>query len=290
MPSQQSNKPTKMNSTTKALAALFGLVCTHLVCHAQVTYDAASQFSPTNNPAAVWSYGYSGSIGNFIKLPTNMVASSQLSGWAKSAFPDWAPAVCKNMTGQKLSESGNVYQIGQLAFHPGNTAADRYGIVRFTAPTNGLYTLTAQCSGCYGAGTSSDVHVWVNGASFFDAVVVGFGSEVSFTSPFAITLRLGDTVDFVVGNGGNGYFGDWTALAATVNLVRPGVELTIYPAVELGWYAEAGKTYQIQAASTLLTNEWVNVGTPVPGEDAVKYFFDSTRQKPKKFYRVVLVP
>jgi len=295
---QAKNKETnKHNEKTKrmkiiksfTLAALIGLLKTSLVCQAQMTYDAAREFSLTDNPTVVWSYGYSGSFGTFTTFPGQSDQSSALPFWRPDPNST-VPTVGKNTSGQILEASGNIFQIDQMVFHPGDSVHNQYAMVRFTAPKTGAYTLTARFSGVYAldAGTTSDVHVLVNGMSFFDGAVQGYGSEVSFTPPSSVTLRDGDTVDFVVGNGGNGYWGDFTGLAATVNFIRP-VAVVLYPAVEIGWNTEVGKSYQVQFSTTLRPNEWTDLGAPVPGDGEIKYLFDSTRGQSKKYYRVLTV-
>jgi len=278
---------------TKPVLILVGLLAAQAAGQTQTTYDPASEFSPTHNPAGVWSYGYGASFGAFTVFPLHGGSADTLYAWYRDpAFPACFPTVQKNDSGGIYAVSGNVFQIGQLALHPGNTAEDQYAVVRFRAATTGVYTVSARFSGLCAneQGTTTDVHVLVNGASFFDGRVQGYASEASFTSPFALTLREGDVIDFVVGNGGNEFWNDETGLAATVTLVQPGVAVRLYPAVEIGWNTEAGKTYQVQSSTTLLTNDWTNIGAPVAGDGAIRYTFDSVRGQPDKFYRVVTVP
>lgn len=54
----------------------------------------------------------------------------------------------------------------------------------------------------------------VNGGSLLNARIQGFGSEAEFSSPYDVTLQIGDTVDFVIGNGGNGFTGDTTGIVS----------------------------------------------------------------------------
>jgi hypothetical protein len=282
-----------MNIAATSLAILVAFRAATVISHAQVTYDAQADFSTTHNPAGVWTYGYSGSLGAFTKFPTNNGDFSGEFIWSRNDIdPTLFPLVAKNLSGQIIQESYNILQIDEFALHPGNSANDQYAIVRFTAPTNGIYTFNASFWGLHtqGAGTTSHAHVLVNRSPFFAAAVIGYSNQVSVASPFVITLRVGETIDFAVGNGGNNFVGDYTALAAKVTLVRETVPTDIYTAVEVVWRAEAGKTYQVQSSTTVLTNEWVNIGSPVPGDDSLKSLFDSTRGQPKKFYRVVLVP
>lgn len=60
----------------------------------------------------------------------------------------------------------------------------------------------------------------------------------------------------------------------------------IYTAAEVVFDTEAGKTYQIQAISTL-GGGWTNVGTPIAGTGTSMSFMTSTRNNVQQFFRVV---
>jgi hypothetical protein len=68
------------------------------------------------------------------------------------------------------------------------------------------------------------------------------------------------------------------------------VVVSIYTAVEIGWNSELNQTYQVQYATTLAPNTWLDLGSPVQGNGATNYIFDSTRGQPAKFYRVLTEP
>jgi hypothetical protein len=61
----------------------------------------------------------------------------------------------------------------------------------------------------------------------------------------------------------------------------------IWTAVEVGWDSQAGAQYQIQWSSEAAPAQWQNWGEPVVGTGAVMSVFDSTRNGPRKFYRVI---
>jgi hypothetical protein len=61
--------------------------------------------------------------------------------------------------------------------------------------------------------------------------------------------------------------------------------------VELSWFGFTGTEYQAQYRSSLTTNTWVNLGTPIPGSNRPSYLRDQApMEEPQRFYRVVLVP
>ncbi len=64
----------------------------------------------------------------------------------------------------------------------------------------------------------------------------------------------------------------------------------IWTAVEVGWDSQAGVQYQVQWSSEAAPAQWQNWGDPVVGTGAAMSVFDSTRNGPRKFYRVVKLP
>lgn len=71
----------------------------------------------------------------------------------------------------------------------------------------------------------------------------------------------------------------------------PGSEqsVSIAKAVELYWFGELGKFYQVQRSTSMESNAWSNLGGPIEGTGAELNTFDSTRTRPTGFYRVVEV-
>jgi hypothetical protein len=79
------------------------------------------------------------------------------------------------------------------------------------------------------------------------------------------------------------------------DLVNPPVDpgqtntLTIYTAAEVAFNTELGKTYQIQAISTL-GGGWQNIGEPITGTGAPISYVTPTRQNAQMFFRVEHTP
>ena len=66
-------------------------------------------------------------------------------------------------------------------------------------------------------GTTTDVHILLNGVSIFDGNVNGFGPNTGPSFSLTRALSVDDTLDFAVGFGANGdFFRDATALAAHI--------------------------------------------------------------------------
>jgi hypothetical protein len=182
------------------------------------SYNAATDFSISSNPNGAWSYGYSFGVGSAFHLDTTNTAAYAglaLGGWMgnlNTAFGANYPYALKNFTSHPVTNNGTtVYQPGQLALHPDQSNV--VSIVRWTAPVSGTFSLNVTFSGLDSTfGDSADVHILHNGSSLLNSVVSP--NPASFSGPQSILA--GDTIDFVVGNGGNGINGDSTGLSATI--------------------------------------------------------------------------
>jgi uncharacterized repeat protein (TIGR01451 family) len=188
-----------------------------------LAFDAAGNFSTGSNPNGTWSYGYSYGVGStFILDTTNTTsyAGLALAGWMGNLNPAFGanyPIAVKNFTSHPVANNNTtVLQPGQLGLQP--DASNVVSIVRWTAPFSGAFNINATFSGCDVLGDSVDVHVLYNGSSLFDSVVSP--SPASYTG--SQSILVGDTIDFAVGNGGNGLNDDTTGLAATIRPVVVG--------------------------------------------------------------------
>ncbi len=181
------------------------------------TFDAASDFSATNNPNGVWSYGESNTLGGAFNLYTNKFTDATgLDTW----FGNTLPVIIHNSTASIFTDSCCQFLPGQLSLHPGPQG--QYSIVRWTAPQSGLFSLATTFIGTHyaGGGTSTDVHVFRNGTSLFNELVNGFGNPSAKNFSTTLSIATGDTIDFLVGFGSNGnYFADNTGLSATLTSV-----------------------------------------------------------------------
>lgn len=71
--------------------------------------------------------------------------------------------------------------------------------------------------------------------------------------------------------------------------VIPGIaaQVSISSAVEIAWPTQTTNRYQIQWSSSLHTNDWFNLDSPIQGTGATNYYLHSTRDAEKRFYRVL---
>jgi hypothetical protein len=227
--------------------ALFLVILAVPQVQAGVVYDAAADFSPTNNPNGVWSYGWSSTLGSPFNLDVSSTTVDGLNFW-EGPVPGVPyvtyPYICHNGTGSTLIYGGAVQMLpGQLAFHPG--PQDQYGVIQFTAPTAGTFLLLTSFTGVDFAGaygpTATSVHVLVDGSSIFSGLVNGFGAGSGPSFDTTLTLKAGDTVDFAVGFGSrDAYYDDATGITATFSSSVPepsSMVLAVVAGLTLAGYA-----------------------------------------------------
>jgi len=137
-----------------------------------------------------------------------------LKGWETAGSVPW---VLGNPTGTTQNCGTGQDPTNLLDMHPGVNG--QYSVVRFTAPTAGLYSLSGFFQGIDPAPTTSDVHVLVNGVAIFNGNISTFGVQNNFSA--SPNLNVGDHVDFEVGFGTGGAPNDSTGLSATLTTGVP---------------------------------------------------------------------
>jgi len=189
------------------------------------TYNAALDFSLSSNPNGVWSYGYSTTLGSPMGLDDVTVINGYgLCVWRNASQDPNGPSFAYNPTASPIiiddTATGGtdhmVWNPYQLSMDPGS--GGQYCVLRFTPPEGGEY----QIQGAFSSvdqyfGAKTDVHILVNGTSFFDGVVYGTTSVSDFDQ--SLQLNAGDTLDFAVGTDGLPWGWDTTGLGATITLV-----------------------------------------------------------------------
>jgi hypothetical protein len=182
--------------------------------------DAVANVSPSGaNPYGPWSYGESASLGAAFTGYTEFLASPAryvgLYVWTSgNAAVETNPAAYFNPTANVIVDSTLTAQAGQFFLHPGPSG--EYSLARWTAPRAGVYAVHALFEGIDVAPTTTDVHVLDDGVDVASGFLNIDGGADLFESNTSVDAAAGDTIDFAVGNGGNGYISDSTALSATV--------------------------------------------------------------------------
>ena len=183
-------------------------------------YDAVKDFSITKNPNGPWSYGCSSSatatdFEPYTDAKTKNPVNRNLESWCgNKGSADGAPSITHNKGNETIRWQGITFPTDFLDLHPGSQG--HRSVLRFTVPGRGTYKV----QGAFKAldQTTTDPHVLVNGKAAVDIKPINPGhrhQDFSFTQQ----LDKGDTIDFAVGNGGNGYGYDSTGLMLAVTPV-----------------------------------------------------------------------
>lgn len=244
------------NKTLKAVARAFLLLLvigslTTSTANANTIYDAATAFS-ASNPSGAWTFGRYTPL----NVATDFVAASIYSADVLGTTLDfWSqgdgsggfvnPSVFHNDTASAVSLSTLTVDAGGLAFHPG--ADGLRAVIRFTAPSDGYYSVTAAFRGGDSTAGQTDVHVFGGAFDFSGAVTTTYAQAISttfFGGPAFFTQ--GQTIDFSVGYGANNtYFNDTTLVSAQVTSVPDGgttvsfLGLALIGLGALGWKVSA---------------------------------------------------
>ena len=161
--------------------------------------DIAGSFSTVSNPHGAWTYGYSTTLGGaFTAHAGNGTTGSGLDFW-NTNLGGGVPWIAHNPTTTVINQSTLSVEPGKISLHPG--ASGEYSVVRFTAPVAGDYNVVGSFFGQDILGTPKDVHVLRNNVAKFASPLAGFGPASAVVFDLKLTLGVGDTVDFAVGNG-----------------------------------------------------------------------------------------
>lgn len=205
-------------------------------------YNASDAFTTNSNPNGVWSYGYSATLGDTVVPFFEQGNWGGLDFWRSNIWLN-VPGVYHNPSSQTITNpTGTVVLTpGQLAFHPGPNG--EFAVIRFTVPTDDTYQILAGFAGADIQGTTTDVHLLLNGSPQRSGLVNGFGPGSGLNINTNLSLRAGDHLDFAVGRGANNEFSfDSTTVAiqicATTN--QPPGSCVPAPSGLVGWWRAEG--------------------------------------------------
>ena len=137
-------------------------------------------------------------------------ALAGLEIWRSPAGTD--PNVTHNPLARAISAPWARWDPGRVGLHPGPA---EYSALRWTAPETGRYELSGRFLGIATL-TTTDGHVLHNGRLLFSGGLNTRGGGNSAVFKQTVQATKGDRLDFVVGNGGNGYGGDSTGLELVI--------------------------------------------------------------------------
>ena len=182
--------------------------------HAAI-FDTSVDFETnTTNPNSVWSYGYDpASISGYQFRPFDQrTDGGYYVGWTDSTYiSSGAPAIWKNLG------SSTIYGVlpGQVSLHPGPASNGDAAILRFTAPQSTTYDVLGQFFG--GDSGDTDAQIVRNDSLFQSLGSTTNNPNFSISNLF---LATGDTLDFVIGNGGS-FSADSTPVVLQISTAVP---------------------------------------------------------------------
>ena len=191
-------------------------------------WNLEADFSLTGgNPNGAWSYGSAPNISpGYAVTPYNTgetlaaIGAPDVEIWHSAGA--WDPNVTHNPLDTPVTTPWYAsFTPHTTAFHPG--PGGLYSLYRWTAPADGYYLVDATMFNAVtrptGERATTDVHVILNATTelFVDALNPG-NLSTDFHSG-RLSLLAGDTIDFLVGDGGNGYINDSTGILAQITFV-----------------------------------------------------------------------
>jgi hypothetical protein len=208
-----------------SLSAVLGLFLSSAAFAAPV-FNPVTDLTTGANPQGVWSMGTETTIGGTLTPFTQSTAAcfTGIQSWWSAGTCATGPFVWQNNTGAPFTLAGVLtQQTTELNLGAGAT---QYSVLRFTAPSNGVYAISGFFRAIDSTPTSSDVHIAINGVDVFDAGDFTYLLAQPFS--FSPSLLTGATVDFIVGNGGNGPANDSNGLTLSINTApEPGGAMLI---------------------------------------------------------------
>jgi len=184
-----------------------------------LVFDAAADFSSQSNPARAWSYGWFDNIGSDFQLFAQFeILFNVLPAWTNGANE---PNVMSNQSGStEHPDNSSTIEPGQLTAHPGPSG--EYGVIRWTSPASGRYEITGSFEGISGYQgnpvTTTNVVIFHDSRFVYAAEINVNNNDNSASFSLELDVIENEPIDFAVGDGGNGFSHDSTALDAVITL------------------------------------------------------------------------
>ena len=180
--------------------------------------NIVTDFSTIFNPNGQYRYGAESTLGGAFSLNTTMISGAGFAGWGGNV--SGFPLIVGNTSGSTFTTGTVTYSTDYVNLHPASN--DTFAVLRYTIAAPGLYQISGAYRGQDTGGTTTDVHILVDGASAFGTEVTGYLDPSKQTFSLLRALIANDTIDFAVGFGTNGtYFDDSTGLQGTITVATP---------------------------------------------------------------------
>ena len=191
------------------------------------TYDVGRDFSVASNPNGAWSYGYVSEVGGSftaIDFPLTQLAQNGVAVQSWQLTRHSEPAVFCNTSDTTATSQGSegVYPPDTVWFFAGYPETpQKFGVIRLTLPTgeDGFYKVEAGVRHYLDGPTAGDTdfHIAKNGSELFGQFLTPT-DQVFYTN--ILRLAGGDTIDFLVGRGGDdSLYGSGLKIAARISRV-----------------------------------------------------------------------
>ncbi len=193
-----------------------------LACAGASPWDAVQTFHPGSEPSGEWSYGYTvPGKQPFTPYNTAGTTGEGLACWWADNWTTVGGAITRSPDEGPRQINGFEFTPRWLLLHPG--PHDEKATLRFTAPSNCAVLLNAHFAGTHSV-TSTDVHLLHGEKELFAADIRGAADSAHpERTPQAvascarlIALGAGETVDVLVGFGGDAHTCDYTAVRLTL--------------------------------------------------------------------------
>ncbi len=184
-------------------------------------------------------------------------------------IPSWqltsgqAPVVYKNVSNATLTAGSGLVSFApkEVWFNPGeNGRPENFGVIRFTAPSNGLYQVETSVRPVYSGSPQGDTdfHVLKNGVELFGRFLAP-SDTASYSN--TVALNSGDMVDFAIGRGSDGNaYGSGLRIVATMTSAGFLAGPVIPPNGLVGWWP-----LDTDGRDIVGGNDGVLLGSPVFG-------------------------
>lgn len=258
-------------------------------------FNVGRDFSAASNPSGAWSYGWKANLGGAYSNLTVRHASGTDNGlvipsWQLTSFQ--TPAVYCNTGSVTASFGGGAGQAepGAVWYYPGeNGRPENYGVIRFTAPSNGNYRIAATVRPVYDGPPQGDTdfHVLKNGAELFGQFLSPT-QRAGFTG--VVALAANEVVDLAIGRGADGsQYGSGLKIAAMITPTSTASVSSPHDVVADGsfQFTVIGNGSQLVECSSNLV-DWFEAQLPILTNNAGRMIISDPQAAslPKRFYRV----
>lgn len=267
MNSIESHLRSVFRRTASVLALGGALLAITLPARAQ-DFNLSRDFDTNSNPSGVWAYGWKSALGTAFN-PVTFVGQGfadngvPFDAWSIDQFslPAFYHYPLSNSQAGTNAGGQDVRPPGSVVFFAGD-AVQNYGIIRFTAPSNGLYQVAVAVRHYLNGDLAGDTdfHIVTNNVPFFSQFLIPTAST-GYTNN--LLLVAGDTVDFAIGRGADGSV---TNSGLDIQLIiTPQLVLPIITQQPQSTSAKTGKqaVFSVLATGENLSYQWYHNGSPI---------------------------